>query len=221
MKRYIIIKNHDGTSEGVTLMKTKSNQGNVEEEELSCKWNVEHEYREIRIIADCKDCGGEGNLNESNCMKGILEAVSSENNADVVILSHFVETQYFGYSLELIRRMAQVMQELSQLSMREPYKEYFQTNKEMTSSQKSQQKSTCERCKKNPQTLFPGLKQIFTTDIQEFYKNLFKSAKKMNKGPTSFCGPCLKSTESDIVYMFNKLENLRAFIFYRGYNIVI
>jgi dimeric dUTPase (all-alpha-NTP-PPase superfamily) len=202
-------------------MKSKVKEAEPEEEDLTCKWNVAHEYREIRIIADCKACGGEGNLNESNCMRGILDAVSSESNADVVILSHYIETQYFGYSLELLKRMAQVMKELSQMTMRDPYNEYFQKNDDLTTSQKNQQKSTCEKCKRNPQELFPELKKIFTTDIHEFYKHLFKSAKKLSKGPTSYCKPCLKTTESDFVYMFNKLEDLRAFIFYRGYNIVI
>ncbi len=201
--------------------RTKAKQTGTEEEEYACKWNVEHVYREIRIIADCKDCGGKGDLNESSCMNGILDAVSAEGNADVVILSHFVEKQYFSYSLELLKRMAQVMQELSQLAIRDPYKEYFLSNDKLSTSQKSQQKSACEKCELNPHGLYPDLKKTFTTDIQEFYKSLFKTAKKLDKGPTFFCGPCLDTTQSDFVYMFNNLEDLREFIFYRGYNIVI
>lgn len=202
-------------------MKSKGKTTDVEEEDFTCKWNVEHEYREIRIVTDCKDCGGQGDLGNASCMKGVLDAVSNESNADVVILSHYVERQYFGYSLELLKRMAQVMQELDQLAIRAPYKEYFLKNDKLTSSQKNQQKSACEKCALNPQKLFPNLKRTFTTDVVKFHESFLDFAKKLEKGPTPNCGPCLKTTNSDFLYLFNKMEDLRAFIFYRGYNIVI
>ncbi|UCG68758.1 MAG: hypothetical protein JSV09_13280 [Thermoplasmata archaeon] len=202
-------------------MKTKEKEIVEKKEDYSCKWNVEQEYREIRIIADCKECGGKGDLRQSYCLKGILEALSSESNADVAILSHYVERQYFGYSLELLKRMAQIMQELEQLAIRNPYGEYFSASSKLTASQKSQQKSACEKCQLNPKILFLNLKKIFATDILKFHETFIDYTKRLEKKPTPNCGPCLKTTKSDFVYLFNNLEDLRSFIFYRGFNIVI
>ncbi|MEE9150273.1 MAG: hypothetical protein V3U20_00375 [Thermoplasmata archaeon] len=201
----------------------KENKSKFGEEEFVCKYCLQHDSNKITMIADCKECGGKGeaSLNNQTCLTGILNGLCQEYNVNSVILSHYIETKYADEPMEILRMMVELVHDLEQLSIREPFEEYFANDTSLTSSSKNQQKSACERCELRPERLFNGLKKHFLSDISLFYAELKDHSKQVADNKKGECTECIKTTKSDLVYLFNKLENFRAHVIYKGFQIVI
>lgn len=202
---------------------SRKNKSQFGEEEIVCKYRLQHDSNKVTMIADCKECGGGGepNLNNRTCLTGILNGLSQEYNVDSVILSHYTETKYADASMEILRMMVEIVHDLEQMSIREPFKEYFASDEELTSSQKNQQKITCERCGLRPENLFDSLKKHFLGDLNLFYTELNNFSKQVEDNVEDSCAKCMHATKSDLIYLFNKLENFRAYVIYKGFQIVI
>jgi hypothetical protein len=158
---------------------------------------------------------------DSTCLSGILNGLYLEYNVDSVILSHYIETKYTNESIDLLKRMVEIIQDLEQMAIREPYMEYFKNNEELTSQTKNQQKTTCDRCGLRPNKIYGKLKNGFQRDISIFYDDFLKISKEIGTNSNEQCTQCVDATQSDFQYLFDKLESLRSYAIYKGFQIVI
>jgi hypothetical protein len=173
------------------------------------------------MIADCKECSGKADLIDSTCLSGVLNGLYNEYNVGSVILSHYIETKYTHNSMQMLKMMVALLQDFEQLSIREPFMEYFQGNEELSSQFKNQQKLKCDKCSLKPEKIFNGLKKGFLEDMNGFYENLMTISKNVGDNSNEDCALCINATQSDLMYLFSKLENLRSFVIYKGFQIVI
>ncbi len=190
-------------------------------EQLLCRYQLQHDSNRITIVADCKECQGNADLNDRKCLTGILNGLCQEYNVDEVILSHYIETKYTGDSMQMLRMMVEIVHALEQMSIREPFDEYFADDSRLSSSFKSQQKSVCEKCELRPERAFSALKKLLLMDISRFYTAFDSLSHKVEGNREKACAECMKATKSDLIYLFNKLEEFRAFVIYKGFQIVI
>jgi hypothetical protein len=174
------------------------------------------------MIANCKDCerGEDASLSNQICLSGILNGLLDEYNVDSVILSHYIETKYANEPILMLRNMVDIVHVMEQMGIRDPFKEYFADRAELTSSLKNQ-KITCERCNVSPQRIFTGLKKSFLGDISKFYSEFKDISNQVNTNDRKECANCIDVTKSDLIYLFKKLENFRASVIYKGFQIVI
>lgn len=194
---------------------------NLEEERLVCKYQLQHDHNKITMVADCKECQGDSNLNNQSCLTAILNALCQEYNVDSVVLSHYVETKYADDSMQMLMKMVEIVHDLEQMGIREPFKEYFAKDPKLSSSLKNQQKNTCQKCELKPEKVFMGLKKNFLGDISRFYSKLENVIREVGANENEACDSCMKATKSDLLYLFKKLEDFRAYVIYKGFQIVI
>ncbi|UCF08837.1 MAG: hypothetical protein JSW28_03870 [Thermoplasmata archaeon] len=198
------------------MPKNKQDKSGESVEQLPCKYDIEFSSRQNVMVAKCKECDGEGGLTDQKCLMGMLNAVSKEFNIDSIILSHYIERLYEKDAVDVLRHMARLVKEFDRLSIRNPLKQYF-SEKEIPA-----QRSKCQGCDMNPQNLFPEMRQQFIMNVENFYMvflDRVRSIYSASKDPK--CKQCLSTTNSDIVYLFDKLEDLREDIIYKAFKIKV
>ena len=199
----------------------KENKSSQDAQRAVCKYRLQRDSAAITMIADCKECKGQANLPDSTCLSGILTGLYHEYNVISVILSHYIETKYTNDSMQMLRMMVEILQDFEQLSIREPYNEYFKDDEELSSQSKNQQKLVCEKCVLKPENIFMKLKKDFRSEIPVFYETLNSFSSEVGSNTNDDCALCINTTQSDLMYLFSKLENLRSFVIYKGFQIVI
>lgn len=199
----------------------KENKSFRDNQHTACRYRLFRESGSITMIADCKECGGKADLTDSSCLSGILTGLYNEYNVNSVILSHYIETMYTDDSMQMLRMMVDILQDFEQLSIREPYLEYFHKNVKLSSQFKNQQKSKCEKCPHKPGKIFMDLKGKFIVNLDDFYGSIISISKEVGANSNEYCSKCIDTTQSDLMYLFSKLENLRSFVIHKGYQIVI
>ncbi|UCG70194.1 MAG: hypothetical protein JSV09_04025 [Thermoplasmata archaeon] len=192
-------------------------------EEFVCKYSLQQDANKITMVANCKDCNKreEPSLNNQICLTGILNGLLEEYNVDSVILSHYMESKYTDEPIEILRMMVEIVHDMEQMGIREPYEEYFASDSNLNSSSKNQQKASCEKCELRPERIFTGLKMNFLGDISQFYDEFHSISKQVKANKKMECKNCVEATKSDLIYLFKKLENFRAYVIYKGFQIVI
>ncbi len=186
-----------------------------------CKYRLSFDSNKITMIASCKECDGKADLKDSHCFSGILNGLCQEFNVDDIILSHYIESKYADDSMQILRMMVEIINELEHMGIRNPYTEYFEFDSDLSSSQKNKHKDTCEKCELSPENIFSSLKKHFVKDLNIFYEEFSTILGKVQGQNHEKCARCVSETQSDLIYLFNKLENLRTLVIYKGFQIVI
>jgi hypothetical protein len=202
-------------------MVARKNNNLSKEGERPCKYNLTRDANKVIMVAQCMECHGGAGLHNRRCLIGILEGLSHEFNVDSVILSHYIETKYDEASMEVLRRMVELLQTMNHMGIREPYDEYFAGDEDLSSSQKNQQKNICNKCHLKPETLFLTLKKEFVNDIPGFYGMFDDLTRKLATKSDLNCQECVEATKSDIIFLFNRLEDFRAFVIHKGFKVVV
>jgi hypothetical protein len=186
-----------------------------------CKYNLSHDTSKISLIADCKSCMGRADLKDPKCLSGVLNGLHQEYNVDSVILSHYIETKYTHDSMQVLGMMVEILQDLDQLAIRDPFGEIFEHNETISPQIKNQRKVSCEKCSLKPNNIFGKLRESFIRDMFIFYEDLKDISSQIQRNRNEDCIECINGTQSDFLYLFNKLEKLRSFVIYKGFRIVI
>ena len=200
--------------------KVKKSEKKVEKKtDIICNHNIETSTVEMRLVFDCKECPLEANLKNKQCLKGVLSALADNYNADNVVLSDYAELRYSGPSMEMLKTLIDLSNEIDNLSLRNPPRVYFKDIKAQGAKEK--RRAICNSCKANPQVIFPRLKKMLLEDIEIFYGEFLISSKVVKQTRTPECQACVRTTEEALVYIFNLTEKFRAFLYYEGFNVVI
>ena len=186
-----------------------------------CPYHVEYEGREPMIVAHCLECSyGKHDLTLKRCLEGMLNAYSREFNVHKIQLKHYVETQYYGLSIELISQLAKFAQEL-ELSIKDPVAFYFKAG-EVSEGQR--RKYPCHTCPANPYNLFSDLHHRFVSNLPEFYKGLKHAVKTVNgqRGRARpQCKECIRTTIDDLNYIMDLWLEMSEQIIRSGYGVLL
>ena len=206
--------------EKVPRLPSKAGEKSESLERCECKYTLQSEADLMRLVFECRETAGPANLNEKSCRANVLSALALEPGIDGIVLADYVEAQYGGAAIELLRGMATLGQELGRLSIRDPIQHYF-SSKELPAVSLGRQKAMCQACPHNPTLVFPTLEKMLVASPVRYYTEFAKIAKALDKPDRpDTCNPCLAATRADLVYAFGEAEKIRAKILYEGFRIV-
>ncbi len=172
-----------------------------------CEYQVTGQQGSTMVLK-CKRCPGPHKI-EQKCLGPLLAAFSKEYDIDTVKMSHFIEKEYHGISIELLRKISQLADEIEDLSLREPTEEYSAYK-----GKNDPKKTVCQRCTLYPRKFFTKLRVLLIKDISKFYALNKKIVGKLPlfKKKTSFCHRCIHDTTEDLNYIFDKYEKIVGFV---------
>ena len=189
-----------------------------------CTARVKRTQSVNALVMGCKNCDGKGELSYSECLANVLEHYMSEFNIDSVVLSGYMERQYEGSAIRLLERLSGLAETLEQLSARNPVREYFMGSGDGEEGKDERQKVDdpgCAGCALNPQSMFAELREQLMGGISEFYKSFVHQAQQVERGKGKQCAQCIFHTGNDIIFLHNQMAELRRFIIYEGFQIVL
>ncbi|MDP7266214.1 MAG: hypothetical protein QGH39_11725, partial [Candidatus Thermoplasmatota archaeon] len=165
----------------------------------------------------CKSCIGP-HTPEGDCLGPLLSAFSKEYNTKKITVSHYIEKQYYGSSITLLGKITALSNEIENLSLRDPVKEYFGPKAE-----KDRRRIACTKCGLNPSKLYPKMNILVMRDIVRFHELLRNIGVKIPgfKKKTKYCGRCLSATAEDVNYIFDEYEKLAGFVAGNAFNVVL
>ncbi|MEW6070143.1 MAG: type II/IV secretion system ATPase subunit [Candidatus Thermoplasmatota archaeon] len=112
------------------------------------------EISNTKLIIKCKECSYYTDNNAelgSNCIKCILQQLSEKHNIERIVLAHYIEREYFGASVKVLKSLATLKSELYRFSL----------------CSKSTKK--CTKCYFNPQKFFSFLAELLNEDFHKFW----------------------------------------------------
>lgn len=179
-----------------------------------CVYDIAYEGRESRFIARCRECGRKASLKEGVCLASAVGALSREFVPDTLVTSHYMETQYSGPAVELLRRMAKFSTDMDHLALRDP-----------AQGAQAGQGERCAACPHNPRAVYPALRQRFGADPVAFFDDFTLRARALrgyaaaNAGEP--CPSCTGATESEFSLLLDNFEALVRFVMKEGFQIVV
>ncbi len=184
-----------------------------------CRHKVVHERR-ILLEIDCEGCKEDGALDDPVCRKGVISALKLNPNVEAVITSHYREIQYVDGSMEILESICKFLETMGKMSIRDPYAELFGKT---DTRKKDHNPAICEACSIYPEIVFSELKDGMMTDLNKAYDSFSKITGQVMcfKPVRTECGECHSILSQDLVYLFNQMEDLRASILHRGFQIMI
>jgi hypothetical protein len=183
-----------------------------------CLYDLNVEGKTQKMAVKCKECKGKHSLTENTCLARFINAYAKETSIESVTLSHYVETEYYGHSIELLTRMVQFGNELDNLALRDPAAEYFDST-----TARDQKRLRCNTCTLNPRRIFPQFKKVFLTDIMLFYSAFTNVVNKVAQADykSKQCQTCTDTTIEDLNYLYDSFTELARYIVRVGFNIVL
>lgn len=210
----IILTNTNGSA---SIMGTKKRgKKTAKKEHPQCNYKIEYEGQKQKIVINCKTCSENYSMANPTCIKGILYSLSEVYMADYLYISQYLDTMYFGDSLELLERMKTLVNHIGNYSLRKP-EHQFKLN-----HPKHRKKIPCPACPVNPQKLFSTMKEDFSKDLDGFYNRINPIISEINKFQprADYCNTCRFNTLECLDDVFQKFEDLVRFILLSAYKIV-
>jgi hypothetical protein len=180
-----------------------------------CEYSVEKEGRKTVLVLECLDCERSGHdLNVTECYRGALNAYQKEVNIDVITTSHYIQTHYFGPSVELFGQLSGLRQDLEELSNRDPVADF------KAKDPKGKYKSICPTCQANPENIFPELEIVLKKNPREFITFFKKSVSKIPpKDTAKMCTVCKKITVEEMTFAFDSYREMVQNVVKYGFNL--
>jgi hypothetical protein len=188
------------------------------EQHRTCKHQIVHELKRTNLTIDCEGCSEEASAENPMCRRAILSALKLNPNVNSIVTSHFREIQYIDHSIETMVEMTAFIQKLDKISSRDAYLEHFGNEK-----RKDHTPATCQSCPINPKTMLNDMKGNVLENFVRAYESYANATAAIQafRPSKQECASCHKAISDDMVYLFNEMEELRALILRRGFNIVI
>ncbi|MEM2868833.1 MAG: hypothetical protein QW379_00210 [Thermoplasmata archaeon] len=175
---------------------------------MECRWSTGNEGRELRLVLSCRECGGPGPLLSPECMKRALEALSSEQGADSIVLSGHLETQIQTGGMAVLQRIVLLASDLHHLSQREP----------------PSGSRDCMRCPFQPCSLFSSLRESLLSDpasLPDILKSALLRLRSFSPARGSACDRCAAETSGDLAFVTESYEALVRFMMKKGFQMAV
>ncbi len=177
--------------------KRPSPQSSKKKGQTGCPYSIRRDGRDVIMSSNCMECGNGDGMKDHVCITSLICSLKKEYLVDSVILEDHIETQISGPTLELLKRCGEIEDEIKVLGNRTPIPS-----------------RDCSKCSISPSIVFSMLADSFPLNIQEIYEKigaLTETSMTLSKkaGP---CSDCAKEMSEDLLYIFNRIEEVRAFI---------
>ncbi len=181
-----------------------------------CDYGLEYEGQKQKMVINCKNCPQNYSIANPACINGILNSLTEVYMVDYLYISHYLDTMYFGDSVELLERMKALLNQIGNFALRKPEHQF------KLHHPKHKKKIPCTACPVNPQKLFKQWKSAFSKDIEVFYKRIGPMMSDVNRfqPKEDYCNVCRFQTLENIEDITIRFENLVGFILMSAYKIV-
>lgn len=195
----------------------KKGRGKIKKMPAVCEYTMGVDDDDDTMTLECKSCSGPHAI-EDKCLGPLISAFSKEYDTKKITMSHYIEKQYYGTSVTLLSKITYLGNELENLSLRDPVKEYFSRKAE-----KDRRSIACGKCGLNPSKLFSKMHIIVMKSLPHFYEILKTVANKIPafKKKTRSCGTCLNATAEDLNHIFDEYEKIVGFISINAFNVML
>lgn len=175
---------------------------------MECRWSTSNEGRELRLVLSCRECGLGGLLTSRECLRRALEALSSEQGADSIVLSGHLETQIRPGGMAVLQRIVLLASDLHHLSQREA----------------PSGSRECMRCPFRPSSVFSALRERLLLDpggLSDPLKEALLRLRAFQPRPGSICAPCALETAGDLTFVTESYEGLVRFLMRAGFQMAV
>ena len=170
----------------------------MEEKVRNCNYSIESRDGNREIIFDCKHC--EGSFSFEECLSYIIKALQNEYNIDSLVFKDFLEKKYQDESLNLLKLLTSIIDDLDSFSKKDLLKE------------------DCEGCKLNSNKLFHDLKQDIVEDPDDLFNSIQGSLSMIET--KQGCIECVSDLNDDFNIILSKISRFRKKILVKGFGIV-
>ena len=188
----------------------------VSQQSKHCDYEIEYEGQKQKMVINCKACKQNYSVANPVCIDGILNSLSGVYMVDYLYISHYLDTMYFGDSVELLERMKGLMNQIGNYSLRKSEHQFKLHNP------KYKKKIPCPACPINPSRIFSRLKREFSRDFEIFYNHINPTITEIHKfSPrVDYCTTCRYNSLENLEDVFTRFEELVKFILLSSYKIV-
>ena len=181
-----------------------------------CDYDIEYEGQKQKMVINCKACTQNYSMANPTCINGILNSLSEIYMVDYLYISHYLDTMYFGDSVELLERMKVLMNQIGNYSLRRSEQQF------KFHSPKYKKKIPCLTCPINPSRIFSQLKLEFSRDFEIFYNHINPTITEIHKfsPKVDYCNTCRFNSLENLEDIFERFEVLVGFILLSAYKIV-
>lgn len=173
-----------------------------------CEYKVEYDEHHVTMTVDCKHCNGPSNLRDPRCLNGVIDQLSGEFNVDTLVLGDYIETQYYGPAMKVLRALVRMASELERLSLR--YYPMQALNKAQRLQTRRKRSTPCGSCPFDPEEVFGDLRQVLVSDPASFKQALAGKITELEGASDALaCPTCIKTTVDDLIYVMDLYKNLR------------
>ena len=178
-----------------------------------CTYSVERSEQGSSLRLMCNQCPLR-DLPTTNCFANLIRTFHHEFEPDSVSLSDSLETQYFGHSVEVLRKICEIADEVDRMAARRPQE---------APAISLRQKGMCLSCEHNPSRVFPGLNAVLLEDVSQFHAQ-FKTdvgRLQMFSPPNETCLSCVSKTVSDFEHLYLIFEKFVRGVLRDGFSVKV
>lgn len=178
-----------------------------------CTYRVERSGPSSQLRLLCGECPLR-DLPETNCFANLIRSFHKEFRPESVVLSDSLDTQYFGHSVTVLRKICEIADEVDRMAARRP---------QDAPGVPLRQKGMCLACEHNPSRVFPGLNTVLLDDVSKFHGD-FKGAVERMQGfapPNETCLACASQTVSDFEMLYLLFEKFVREILRDGFTVKV
>lgn len=168
------------------------------EETVRCDYEIRQESNTRMMVINCRDC--EEIFSPETCSKGIMLSLEKEYNVSSIVISDYVETQYTGKLLELMKSIVELSNELKRLSSRDV------------------DGKDCKGCELNPAVMYPRLRHTLINDTGKSCEYIVTVARAVMK--KTGCVSCRRSAKEELTMLGEELLRINSRVLYEAYDVV-
>lgn len=178
-----------------------------------CTYRVERSEKGSELKLLCGECPLR-DLPSTNCFANMLRSFHKEFRPDSVSLSDSLETQYFGHSVTVLRRVCEIADEVDRMASRRP---------QDAPGASLRQKGMCLACEHNPSRVFPRLNTVLLEDVSQFHGEFKGAVGRLQafEPPNATCLDCVGKSVSDFELLFLLFEKFVREILRDGFTVKV
>lgn len=178
-----------------------------------CTYKVERNERGSELKLMCGECPLR-DLPETNCFANLIRSFHKEFRPDAVALSDALETQYFGHSVVVLRKICEIADEVDRMAARRP---------QDAPGASMRQKGMCLACEHNPSRTFPRLNAVLLEDVSQFHAEFKGAVGRLQafQPPSETCLACASKTVADFEFLYLLFEKFVREILRDGFTVKV
>jgi len=178
-----------------------------------CTYRIERSEQGSELKLLCGVCPLR-DLPTTNCFANLLRSFHHEFKPEKVSLADSLETQYFGHSVTILRKVCEIADEVDRLAARRP---------QDAPAISLRQKGMCLGCEHNPSRLFPRLNTVLLEDVSQFHAEFKGDVSRLAafRPPNETCLACVGHTVSDFEFLYLLFEKFVREVLRDGFTVKV